>query len=110
MVRRSYTALLERGQPLGGDFATEPHEAGWASEGLFFLRVVDAPVGTSIRARIQISPDGIHWVDEGTKLTTLDGGLVFARVREFGNWLRIVGCTVPDDSESRVLIYLALKE
>ncbi len=31
--------FIERGQPLAGEFATEPYEAGWASEALFFVRL-----------------------------------------------------------------------
>ena len=110
MIRRSYTAVLERGEPLHGEFATEPYEAGWATEALVFLRILEAPSGASVSARVQLSPDGMHWADEGTALPQCSEGVVFARVREFGNWLRVVGSTVPGAAEVPALIYLALKE
>jgi hypothetical protein len=111
-VRRSTTAVLERGTPLGAEFATEPYEAGWASEALVFLRLVDAPPGTTVESRLQLSPDGMHWVDAGTTLPLLSGDddLVFGRLREFGNWLRVAGTVSPAGAEARVLIYLVVKE
>ncbi|MBI3972655.1 MAG: hypothetical protein HY332_15365 [Chloroflexi bacterium] len=116
-MRRSHTAILERGEALRGDFATEPYEAGWASEALVFLRLLAAqPTGTNepappaaVSARVQISPDGMHWVDEGTTLPP-DGDVRFARVREFGNWLRVAGTVSPPGAEVRALVYLVLKE
>jgi hypothetical protein len=108
-MRRSYTAVLERGEPLAGEWATEPYEAGWASEALFFVRLLEAPATAGITARVQLSPDGMRWVDEGTALPELRDGLAFARVREFGNWLRLAG-TVSGADQVRALIYLTLKE
>ena len=111
-MRRSHTAVIERGEPLSGDWATEPYEAGWASEALVFARLMDAPPGTEVTARAQLSPDGIHWIDEGTVLSTLDSSqpLAFVRLREFGNWLRLAGSVTPGEAQARVLIYVALKE
>src|SRR4051794_33857596 len=132
-MRRSYTAVIERGEPLAGEWATEPYEVGWATEALFFVRVLDGPPDTRLDARVQLSPDGIHWLDEGTTLPALRDGMAFVRVRAFGNWLRLAG-TVSDDGGNRgdrvdhgkpggqdarsdtrdpalrALIYLALKE
>lgn len=108
-MRRSYTAVLERGEPLAGEWATEPYEAGWASEALFFVRLLEAPPTAAITARVQLSPDGMRWVDEGTALPALHDGLTFVRVREFGNWLRLAG-TVSGAHQVRALIYLTLKE
>jgi hypothetical protein len=110
MVRRSYTAVVERGEPFVGDFATEPYEAGWASEALFFVRVLEAPPAASFQARVQLSPDGLHWIDEGSAITELPDGLGFVRVREFGNWLRLAGTVRPAGTAIRALVYLVLKE
>jgi hypothetical protein len=111
-MRRSHTAVIERGEPLSGEWATEPYEAGWASEAVVFARILDAPPGARIQARTQLSPDGIHWVDEGTALPALDSSqpLAFVRLREFGNWLRLAGTVTPEAAQARVLIYVALKE
>jgi hypothetical protein len=109
-MRRSYTAVVERGEPLSGDFVTEPYEAGWATEAVVFVRLIDARTDVALSARIQISPDGLHWIDEGTALPPLVGGMAFARVREFGNWLRLAGAVGPTGTSARALVYFVLKE
>lgn len=67
MIRRSFTAVIARNEPWTGEVATEPYECAWAGDAIFFVRALDAR-GTlrAAKARVQISPDGIHWVDEGT--------------------------------------------
>jgi hypothetical protein len=102
--------VVERGEPLSGDFATEPYEAGWATEAIVFVRLLETAPNVALSARVQISPDGLHWIDEGTELPPLAGGMAFARVREFGNWLRLAGSVAPAGTAVRALIYLALKE
>ena len=118
-MRKSYTAAVERAHPWQGDFVTEPYEAGWASEALFFVRLTRsagradgrAPdAGVRVRARVQLSPDGMHWVDEGSALPELSQGSAFVRVREFGNWLRLAGTVSPPDRSVQAIVYLALKE
>ena len=118
-MRRSHTAVVERGEPLSGEWATEPYEAGWAAEALVFVRVLEAPPGVGLEARVQLSPDGMHWLDEGTTFTELNAArpLGFARLREFGNWLRLAGSTgsqgapsAPSGAQVRALIYIVLKE
>ena len=39
-VRRSYTATIERNVRWQGEFASEPYEAAWASEAIFFVRAL----------------------------------------------------------------------
>jgi len=67
MIRRSFTAVIARNEPWTGEVATEPYECAWAGDANFFVRALDAR-GTlrAAKARAQISPDGIHWVDERT--------------------------------------------
>lgn len=108
-TRNSYTAVLERNTVWAHDFATEPYEGAWASEAVFFVRALAD--GASAEARVQISPDGIHWCDEGTRLTlpTVGDSLSFCRVAHFGGWLRLVG-TIPAGQHATVIVYLTLKE
>jgi hypothetical protein len=112
MVLQSYTAVVERSEPLSGEFATEPYEAGWAREALIFIRILEDTDGSpTVRARVQISPDGLHWVDEGTQFPAIEqAGVYFVRVREFGTWLRVAGRVEPTGTEARALVYIALKE
>ncbi|MCB0095956.1 MAG: hypothetical protein KDE50_11795 [Caldilineaceae bacterium] len=110
-MRQSHTTVLERNVCWQHDFTTEPYEVGWASEALFFVRTLSVeklPVG--VYARVQISPDGIHWCAEGSELPIAsEPGVTFCRVTQFGGWLRLVG-QIPDDAEVKVLVYLVLKE
>ena len=111
MWRRSHTTVIERDRVWDGGFETEPCEAGWAGEALFFVRTLEAEAHLdNLRARVQISPDGLHWCDEGTELRLGDTAEVtFAKVSGFGTYLRLVG-ELPDGVRLRVIVYVALKE
>ncbi len=111
MLRRSHTLVLERDRTWSGAFETEPCEAGWASEAIFFVRTLEAngPI-EDLGARVQVSPDGMHWCDEGTCVELAGTGEVtFARVSRFGTYLRLAG-ELTDDARLRVIVYVALKE
>ena len=70
MLRQSHTAVIERNVRWDGDWATEPYEAAWAIEAIAFVRVLERRnVDRVVSLRTQISPDGIHWCDEGGVLT-----------------------------------------
>lgn len=108
-MRQFAQVVLERRTRHDTSFFTEPFESAWASEAIFFLSVEELESAT-LRARVQISPDGIHWVDEGTVSESLSGtGLSFLRLRHFGGWLRLA-CDLDTAGKVRVLIHLILKE
>ena len=93
MIRESHNAVVARNEKWRGPIATEPYEVGWAREIIVFVRALSVEGATAgIEARIQISPDGMCWVDEGSRfeLPTRADEVTFARVAHFGNWLRIV--------------------
>ncbi len=122
-MRQSFTAVVERNVTWQGDFAVEPYEVAWATEAIYFVRILDGdniPAGTLVR--VQISPDGIHWCDEGTTFylptisssdassgTSSSSALTFGKVSHFGGWLRLVG-KLPDGAKLTVIVYLTLKE
>lgn len=111
-LRRSYTANVERNVRWQGEFASEPYEAAWASEAIFFVRALDLSADfEGGLASVQISADGIHWVDEGTtfELPTTKGQVTFGKVKHFGGFLRIQG-TTGGQSSVVVLVSLVLKE
>lgn len=104
--------VLERHTSVTGSFATEPYEAGWASEAIFFVRAEEI-VGEQplLRAKVQISADGVHWVDEGTAFDPITAtGDYFVRVRHFGGWLRLCSEVQGDDSRFVLMVHLTLKE
>ena len=110
-MRESHTTVLERNRLWKGVFQTEPYEAAWAGEAIFFVRALE--VSGSLAgcvARVQISPDGVHWCDEGTSIAVPDdAGVTFGRVKHFGTHLRLAG-ELPEGAEMKVIVYLVLKE
>lgn len=116
LMRNAYTAVIARGDQWEGSVQTEPYEAAWAAEAVFFVRVLavtgDAVAGgaATVVARVQISPDGLHWVDESAQMhiPVRAEALEFARVTNFGGWLRL-DVTVPAQVGVKVVATLALK-
>ena len=111
MIRQSYTAVIERNRPWTGTYESEPYEAAWAGEAIFYVRALETSgVPEGAQARVQISPDGMHWCDEGTlvPLPRAADEVTFGRVRRFGGWLRIAG-ELPPGAQIKVIVYLALK-
>jgi hypothetical protein len=114
-MRHFYTATLERHTKFSGTFATEPFEAGWALEAIFFVRIetltgLGGELGEagSVDAKVQISADGIHWIDEGTAFKTQHScGDYFIRCNHFGGWLRLLGNV---NGHTELTIHLVLKE
>jgi hypothetical protein len=111
-MRQSHTAVIERNIEWQGDFALEPFETAWAGEAIYFVRALAADnVPADLAAIVQISPDGIHWCDEGTPLPlpSATEAITFCRLRHFGGWLRAVG-SLPPGASLKVMVYLVLKE
>jgi len=108
-MRQFAQIVLERRTRHAGSFCTEPFEAAWAAEAVFFLTVEELEAG-QLAARVQISPDGINWVDEGSGIPAISApGLHFVRVTHFGGWLRLA-CDMENGGGARVLVHLILKE
>jgi hypothetical protein len=111
MVRRSFTAVLERNATFTSDFVTEPYEVAWAAEARVFVRVLELSEGSTVAVKPQISPDGLFWCDEGSPGCVSDSpGLMSFAVSNFGHWLRLNGALAGDQPASKVIVYLALKE
>jgi hypothetical protein len=111
-LRESCTLPVERNETWeAGPFATETAECAWATEAIFFVRALRVSGDLSnVAARVQISPDGMHWVDEGTTLYLPTGTeeVTFAKVSCFGGWLRMVG-EIPGGASITLIVYLTLK-
>lgn len=112
MLKRSHTYVLELNGKWSGEFASEPYETAWAREAIVFVRTLAAEnLNSGASARVQISPDGMHWCDEGTSLTLSPqpDAVTFCRLSHFGGWLRLAG-ELPAGGEMKVIAYVALKE
>ncbi|KAA0969376.1 hypothetical protein FPY71_12540 [Aureimonas fodinaquatilis] len=110
MLPENITAIVTRNDTWSGVAASEPFEAGWAREAVFFVRALKQPIGASAKGRVEISPDGIIWIAEGTEfdLPASRDAVAVARVAHFGNWLR-VRAEFADGAECTVLVTLHLK-
>ena len=110
-MRKSFTAVIERNKTAVADFETEPYEAGWASEALWFVRVMELSAGTVLTLIPQISPDGLFWCDQDRSPLQISGsGLYSFSLREFGQWLRLRALVQGASPRTKLMIYLALKE
>ena len=111
-LQRSHTATLARNEVWQNEVLTEPYEAGWAHEAVFFVRALDASGALDgATAHVQLSPDGIHWVDEGTRfaLPATAGALSFGRVARFGSYLRL-RAVLPQGTALRVIVGMSARE
>ena len=110
MLPENTTAVVTRNEVWTGIAASEPFEAGWAREAVFFIRALQEPVGGPGKACVEISPDGIRWIPEGTEFTlpASRDAIAAARVTQFGNWLR-VRAQFDDGGQCTVLVTLHLK-
>lgn len=109
-MRESCTAVIARNDLWEGLAASEPYEAPWADEAVIFLRNLES-TGTPEEARawVQISADGMRWVDEGTSLAVpAEGEVTFCRLRNFGGYLR-VKTILPPGASFKALLSIALK-
>jgi hypothetical protein len=111
MLRESHTAVVARNEAWTGKVTTEPYEAGWATEAVIFVRALAAEgIPAGCEARVQVSPDGIRWIDEGSRfpLPATAEAVTFVKVRHFGNWLRIEA-ELPARSSMKALVTFHLK-
>lgn len=111
-MRQFQTTILERKTNIKDGHATEPLEAAWAGEAIFFIQLIEAGKDQILlQARAQISPDGIRWIDEGTTIeTSQNPGLYFLRISHFGGWLRLRFTISPDSESAVITTHLVLKE
>jgi hypothetical protein len=111
MLPENTLAIVARNERWAGEAATEPYECGWAREAVFFVRALEAEgIPDFASAQVQVSPDGMHWADEGTSvLLPRDAGDTdFAKVSHFGGWLRLA-VDLPEDASMTVVVSLHLK-
>ena len=109
MLPESQSAVVVRNEIWSGVAATEPYEAGWAREAIIFVRALKAN-GLAGVAQVELSPDGMNWAPEGTTFPLPSDGnkVTYARVAQFGNWLRI-RADLPQGSSVTVVVTIHVK-
>jgi hypothetical protein len=107
-VQTTHTAVLARRERITTDFATLPHEAGWATEAVFFTQVEGQHPALAVTT--EISPDGIAWVPHGVpQQLAEDASMVASPMTVFGNWVRVAISGATEAQPVRVLVHLSLK-
>ncbi len=111
-MRQFQTSTLEQRKIIDANFETHPLEVAWASEAIFFVDAEQLDVGDgSLLLTVQISVDGVNWLDEGTAFDPINGNVqAFRRVNHFGGWLRLKGTCTKSNSSYRLTIHLVIKE
>jgi hypothetical protein len=109
MLPESQSAVVARNETWTVQAATEPYEAGWAREAIIFVRALKA-AGAAGHAHVELSPDGMNWAAEGTMFALPDdtNKVTYARVAQFGNWLRI-RAELPQGSSVTVVVTIHVK-
>ena len=90
-MKNFHEAHLEVKKFFSGRFETHPYEAGWADEALIFV-MVEKTEGTPLfKGQVQLSQDGVHWVDDDSLPVEFSGqGLHLIKVKpNFGNYIRL---------------------
>lgn len=111
-MRQSQSAVLERGVDLADVHETEPFEVAWAGEARWYIHFLRPAVGSTVEFRVQISPDGLNWIDhEALEPRTVEAmGFLSIPVEQFGHWLRLRSSLASGDDSPMLRIYLELKE
>ncbi len=110
-MHTSHTAVVERDATYTADFETEPYEAGWASEAHWFVHAHGLGAGSELHIVAQISPDGLHWCDDGDRIPLFisETGMFSFAQAAFGQWLRLRVVVTGDAPHAHVSVTLALK-
>src|SRR5690606_35736160 len=111
-MRHFQTSTLEQRKVFEADFATHPLEVAWAGEAIFFVDAEQLDNGDGpLLLKVQLSVDGVNWLDEGTAFDPIRGKAnAFRRVSHFGGWLRLAGVMPESGSRYNVTIHLVAKE
>ena len=87
-------------------------EVAWAGEARWFVQFLRPAAGSEVEFRVQISPDGINWVDheDHAPLVSEAVGIRSIPVQNFGHWLRLRTEQLSGTDSPMLRIYLELKE
>lgn len=107
-MQTTNTSVLARRIWINSEHTTLPHEAGWATEAVFFTQVEGEH--PDLQVTTEISPDGITWVPRGEARTlAADEAIIDSSLTVFGSWLRLRITGASEDRPARILVHLSLK-
>jgi len=109
MLRRSFTAVIERNVPIADGFVTEPYETAWVDEARWFVHVLEAAPAAKITFAAETSPEGLTWcAHEAAAVSRTGSGLATLPLTQVGPWQRL-RFTVEGAESVRAIVYLTLK-
>lgn len=109
-MRNFQASAVERRITVTEQFDSQPMEAGWASEAIFFIWVEEISIPADLTVLVQISPDGINWIDENDlRIIISRPGYYSVKAVHFGNWLRVRGVASNPASDIKLSVHLHLK-
>ena len=104
-MQQNNTSVLARRIVIDGDFASQPYEAGWASEAVVFVQVEGEHPDLALAT--EISPDGITWIRRGDVVSLpADTSIAELSLARFGNWLRVTVTGATTAATARILIHV----
>ncbi|MEL6275724.1 MAG: hypothetical protein AAFU03_11520 [Bacteroidota bacterium] len=111
-MKRFSTTVVERRKRFQSNFNSHPMETAWASEAIFFVHVETVEgEDAALKLAVQISPDGVNWVNEGTFFPVLKKeGTSFVKLNHFGGFLRLAGEISGEHPGFLITVHLVLKE
>lgn len=111
MLKRSFTAVVERNVTFQGRLETEPYETAWAGEARWFIHVLSADPHTTLSISSEISPDGLTWCPhEAAPVSRMGPGLLSLPLKMLSPWQRLVLTAQPQADAVKVIAYLTLRE
>lgn len=109
MLRRSFTAVIERNILIANGFVTEPYETAWVDEARWFVHVLEASPGAKIAFSAETSPEGLTWcAHEAAPVHHIGPGLSTMPLTEVGPWQRL-RFSIENAESVRAIVYLTLK-
>ena len=111
MLKRSFTAVIERNVAIDGRLVSEPYETSWAGEARWFVNVLAGDTDVRLRIYSEISPDGLTWCPhESASVERTGPGLLSLPLTMLSPWQRLVLETQPEARPIKVIVYLTLRE
>lgn len=104
-MQQNNTSVLARRIVIDGDYASQPYEAGWASEVVVFVQVEGEHPPLALAT--EISPDGINWIRRGDVVAlAADASIAELSLVRFGNWVRVTVAGAAPEATARILIHV----
>lgn len=109
MLRRAFTAVVERNVNITDGFVTEPYETAWASQARWFVHVLEGAETARLSFASEVSPEGLTWCPHETPAIAITGGgLATLPLTAVSPWQRL-RFKLEGAESVRAIVYLTLQ-